>query len=136
VLILLLMVVLGMFMYNWVGDYVETQRAQLTSLEDTGDCDSVAIKVKACQNAQTLYINVTNIKEWPVHSLIFRIFDIYTEVETKSLNVTIKPEDTASMKVTKLSMTDQLELIPVIHKGSNEIVCRVKMATLETVGLC
>ncbi|MFH1408800.1 MAG: hypothetical protein ABIH34_02745 [Nanoarchaeota archaeon] len=136
VLLVLFAVLLSTIMYNWISGYVEGQRQHLIRITDSDDCDAVAIKAKACQNTQTLYINTTNIRELPIHNIIFRIFDSYYEVETKDLNLTIKPEETQTVKVLKLGMTQQLELIPVVYTEHNAVVCRKSMITLTDITVC
>ncbi|MFH1133791.1 MAG: hypothetical protein V1735_04820 [Nanoarchaeota archaeon] len=136
ILLLFLGVILSVFMYSWISDYVQSKNQQLIQLTDTEDCEATGLSAVACQNTQTLYINATNIESLPIHHILCRIFDIYYEVESKNLNLSVKPGQTVSAKLLKSSMTKQLELIPVLRKDNSEIVCRKRMVTLTNVTVC
>jgi len=137
VLVILFTVTLSVFMYNWIFGHAESTRDKMLTLVDTDECQLVGIKLEACQNTQTLYINATNIKNVVIDRIVFRLINVYDEPERRETNITISPGETIKINLLKdYGITNDLEALPTLVKDDKQIICESRKATLSSISLC
>lgn len=136
ILIMSFVVSLSVFMYSWIGDNVETSTSQIIDRNEETLCSDVGFSVvSACQNSKTLNMNVTNIDLLTIKEFKIRLFDLYDNVESKTILLTIRPSDTEYVKILKQGTQKQVEIIPVI-KSKNDVLCIESMVTLQNIEIC
>lgn len=132
VLLIAFVIVLSAFMYNWIIGYTESKSEQMKEMVyNTEECDFVAISIDAaCQDSQTLYINVTNRYNLKIDKLIVRMYRGSNVLNITEFNITIKPKVTKALNITKQTTTNVniTEVIPVVEKDDYEIICRNRLA--------
>lgn len=138
VLLMSFAVVLSVFMYDWIFGFTSGAANELEQRTYAAEgCDDISIVIEdICQDAQTLYINITNTKNLRIKQLIFRIFDIYDEPETKTRSIDIFPGRTETLEVLKQGRTGRLEIVPVSRKGSSNIICNDRVVYEEDIATC
>lgn len=137
VLLLSFAAALSAFMFAWMTTQVEISTSTIEERTDTATCDDISVSVdEACQNTQTLNINVTNVRLLTVNGLKFRFFDLYDNTELRSINITIRPGDTQTIEVIKQGTLKQAEIIPFTKQDDKIITCTVSMTTLENIQIC
>jgi len=138
ILIIALSIALGAFMYAWITRTTETATESFKYVYDRSECQNIGIMIEACNQSQTLYINVSNKLLLNVDGLIFRVH--YSDYSTDSTNITVKinPGEKKDYLVdynnTK-TLTD-LEVIPVIQTENFRIICRSRLARLDSINSC
>lgn len=137
VLLMGLIIILSLFMFSWITTQVDTSISYIEKGSDNSLCEKLSLSINdACQNTQTLNMNVTNVNTLEIDQLRFRFFDLYDNPEFRTLNITIRPRDIESIKVLKQGTLKQAEIIPVIIKDKKIIVCNDKIVTLENINIC
>ena len=136
VLLMAFMVALSAFMYNWITTYTESsaEEIEITDMEES--CSSVAIEVSGCQEAETLNIELSNKGNLRIDQVVFRLYDIYNNIESKEKEIKVKAGKTKEIKLLKQGTIQMLESIPVLVKDNKKTLCRDKMYTLENITIC
>lgn len=139
VLLMGLGVALGTVYFAWMRGY--TQETVIVGIGGKSEflttCEGVAIMVKnVCQYTQTLNMNVTNTKDLKIDELMFRIYDIHLNADVRETNITIRPGKTQSVNMVKQGIVQDIEIIPVVHKGSKRLVCEERRVTEQNVKFC
>ena len=138
VLIVAFIVALSVFMFNWMSSFTESQKDKIVRLTDGDECNYISLSIELCQNTQNLYINATNNQDVALDKLIFRVFDIYDDYQTKERNISIKPGEKKKIELLKYGITTRIEIIPVIikPKDNTEITCQNRMIESTTINNC
>jgi len=138
ILILALAITLSAFMYVWITSTTETATESFKYIYDRSECDNVALMIEACKQAQTLYINVSNKLLLAVDGLIFRIH--YSDYSSTTTNISVKlsPGEKKDYTVAydSAKTLTALEVIPVIQTEDFRIICRSRLARLDTINSC
>jgi len=71
-----------------------------------------------------------------VKQLIFRIYDIYEEPESKTKTIDIFPGRTETVKLLKQGRTGRLEIVPVSKKGESTILCNDRITVEDDIPTC
>jgi len=139
VLIIAFMAILAVFMFSWTTSFADTHTGRLKEVYNTVDCNFVTVSIDSiCQNTQTLNMNITNRKNIDVDKLIYRIYDIYGNPEAKEVDVFIRHGKANTEKVTviKQGVTSVIEVIPVIIKDENKIICEDREIKANNIRFC
>ena len=138
ILLMAFAVVISIFMYDWIFGFSSDAASDLEQRTYAAEgCDDISIAILGiCQDTQTLYINITNTKNLRVKQLVFRVYDIYDEPETKTKTLDVFPGRTESVQVLKQGRTGRLEIIPVSKKKDSTIMCNERMVIKEDIPTC
>ena len=139
VLIIAFMAILAIFMFSWTSNFADSHTDRLKEVYNSVDCNFVTISIDTiCQNTQTLNMNITNRKNIDIDKLIFRIYDIYGNPEAKEVDVFIRhgKANTEKVKVIKQGVTSIVELIPVVIKDNNKIICEDLEIKAKNIRFC
>lgn len=138
VLLLAFVVALSAFMFTWFNEQNDKLAGDLRVMSDTAECDSVGLHVEdICQNAQVLYINISNKNSIRIDQLVFSVFDVYLESPVlRTVNLTLRPSEVEALQVLKQATTQQLEITPVIFTESDKVFCYRKAVTLTGIEFC
>jgi len=136
VLLTAFMVALSAFMYNWIAGYSESSAEDIAATYGQGSCSSAAIEVSGCQESERLILEINNKGNLKIDKIIFRLYDLYGNIESKEKDVNVKAGKTKDIKVLKQGTIQILESVPVLVKDGDKIVCRDKMHTLENITTC
>lgn len=137
VLLVAFTVSLGAFMYGWLTGEAQKSSKQIDDKTKQLLCQSVAVNVNgACQNPQTLYMNITNINLVGVDGFIIRVFDIYDNGQVSEINLTLSPADTKKLVMLKPGTVGQAELIPILYRDGSKLSCPNAMITLKRIEQC
>jgi len=125
VLIILLVVILSAILYGWYMMRFQSSAETLKEISNEEICNKVGITIDDfCQNTQSLYINITNIRDITVSQIIFGFTDIYKDPESKKKNITIDPGETVNIEVLKQGTLTQVEVTPVIYIDNKPYYCK------------
>lgn len=139
VLIIAFMAVIAAFMFGWTSSFTKSSTDRLKEVYDSVDCQLVTISIDSiCQNTQTLNMNITNRKNIDIDNLIFRIYDIYGNPETKEVDTFIRHGKTnvEKVEVIKQGITSVIEVVPVVIKSDTKIICDHKKITANNIKFC
>lgn len=141
VLLISFAVIISVFMYTWITSHVENQLTFVEESDDKEVCSDVGITITgACQNAQTLNMNLSNIKMQGISELKFRFFDIYDNIDSRNLNISIRAGESLTLDVIKQGTLKEVQIIPVTRQNTNQnikiISCTKSMATLNNIKIC
>ena len=137
VILVALAVATGVFMYTWTTTSVEDSMTFIEQADDKGICQDVGITiVNVCQNAQTLNMNVSNIRLQGISGLKFQFFDIYDNAESRIKNTTIRPKDIKELEIIKQGTLKQVEITPITIKDDKIIACTKSTITIENIRIC
>jgi hypothetical protein len=133
VLMLGLAVAIGVVMYSW---YISTTQSTIKTIQyvyDRTECNSVAVSVTACSQAQHLNINITNKLYIAVDEMMFRIH--YSDMSVEAFNSTarIKPgqKEDFVFGFDSSKAIAEVEAIPVIAAGSSWVICSSRAARVQ-----
>ncbi|MFH0875058.1 MAG: hypothetical protein V1859_03910 [archaeon] len=139
VILLLMVVVLGYFMYNWSVNKVKESNKDLEKITDTNLCSDVSMNVEGiCQETQNLYINITNTNIVRIEKLSILIIDLYGNPETKETTIALYPGDSEeSFSVLKQgSAAKKVKIIPIVLKEKQEVICYNSALETEDISFC
>lgn len=143
VLLIALSVALGTFTFIWMKDFSGGAIDQAVKVVyNTEECYSISVKMDSiCQDLAVIKLNLTNNNKRDINRLVFRLYDIYGNPETRELNITIKPDEQAELKVIKQGTIEKFEVVPVTFKNEleakkTEIHCRTSIAQKEKIEFC
>lgn len=136
VLLTAFMVFLSAFIYNWIYAYAETSGERLEVRYNEESCDRIAIDTEACQKAEDLNIIIHNNGNLGIDKIIFRLYDLYGNIETKEKDIRIKAGKDKEITLLKQGTIKRIEAIPIILTGDQEIICRDKMQTNLNIRFC
>ena len=139
VLLVAAAVIASVFMFGWMLDYATlTKEEVLKTYENSQECDSVSLEIRACQETSRniIDVNATNRGMLKVDKLIFRLYDAHDDVATRQINVTIRPNTKSSFPVVRQNAVIAIEAVPVMYGDDAEIICSKRAVTLEPVGFC
>src|SRR5210317_511884 len=126
VLIIGMIAVISAFMFNWTTGFTTSNTQRLKEVYDAVDCNFVTVSIDSiCQNTQTLNMNITNRKNIDIDMLIFRIYDIYGNHDTKEMDIFIRhgKTNTEKIEVIKQGVTSIVEAVPIVVKDKKKIIC-------------
>ena len=129
---------ISVFVYGWMVDQANKSATQMQSIvEDSSECDYLSIYVSSiCQDAQHIYLNITNSNALDVDRIIFRTFDLESQPDMRNRSVSIRPQSTKELTVLKQGITKKLELIPMTQTSTKVVMCRKKMVIEENIKQC
>ncbi len=129
---------LSVLVYYWVGSYTtKTTTETRNRYIDSSECEYISIKIEdACQNTQTLNINITNNNELVVNGLVFRLYTIFDEPDVKETNTTIRPEKKEEIELIKQGTIKKVEIIPIGYDGTRKIVCNKRSVSKTDIAFC
>jgi len=133
VLLTAFMVALSTFMYDWIINYSESSAEDIDATYRGESCSETAMKISGCQDSENLKLEIENKGNLKITGLIFRLYDIYGDIESKEKDITIKAGKIKYADILKQGTIQMLQSIPVLDDGS---VCRDKMHTLENITTC
>ena len=137
VLLIALAITTSIFMYVWTTSSVESSMEYVIESDNKGICQDVGISlVNVCQNAQTLNMNVSSTNIQGISGLKFQFIDIYDNVESRSRNISIRPNELKEMEVIKQGTIKQVEITPVITTNNQIITCIKRMISVENIRVC
>jgi hypothetical protein len=138
VMLTAMVVSLGILVLRFSRDNTEQTVEDLVERGDAlTECEQTGIHIReACQDAQTLNMNVTNVNNRRVDELLVRTFDIYRNPGSGGLNVTILPQETKEVSVIKQGISTRAEVIPVVRKSGSRIICQSRSVALEEISIC
>ncbi len=136
VLLIAFMVLLSTFMYNWITGYTESSAERIKTTYAEESCSRTAIEIAGCQKAEILNITISNKGNLRVDQVIFRLYDLYDNIESKEKDILVKAGKTKELELLKQGVIQRLESIPVLIKDGKRTVCRDKMHTLENITSC
>jgi hypothetical protein len=138
ILLMALTITLGAFMYSWITQTAETTTESFQLVYDRTECENIAISIEACNQTQTLYINVSNKQLLTVDGLIFRVHYSDSTINTTDVRVKLEPgqkkDYTVGFNSTKTLAG--LEAVPFIQTGDLRIVCSSRLARLDSINSC
>ena len=130
VLLIAFSVAIGTFVFIWMRGFAEKEMGQITKVVyDTQECSSVSVRTDTiCQDLAVIKLNITNNNKRDVNRLIFRLYDLYGNPETRDINITLKPDEQQYVRVIKQGTTKKLEIIPStfrdeLQSKKTEIIC-------------
>lgn len=130
VLLVVLAVILSVAVFKWASGVVRDRSNDLVRLYDNEECETTSIRIEnACQDTQTLYMNITNNNEQRVNGLLFRLFDVFKQPDVREKNLTLYPGRSETVRVLKQYSVKNVEVIPVVRTDENIIVCTSKLTT-------
>jgi len=131
-------VAIGVVMYSWYISTTESTVKTIQYVYDRTECNSVAINMDACSQAQHLNINITNKLYIAVDEIIFRIH--YTDLSVDSVNSTtrIKPGQKEDFRIgfNSSKSIQEVEAVPVIAADDFRVVCSSRLSRLNNIVLC
>ncbi len=136
VLLVAFMVALSAFMYNWITGYTESSAERIETSYNEESCSSVAISVDGCQKAEILNITISNKGDLEIDKVIFRLYDLYNNIESKDKVIAIKAGETKQLELLKQGTIQRLESIPILIKGNKVTICRDRMHIFEDITSC
>ncbi|RLE37458.1 hypothetical protein DRJ17_06535 [Candidatus Woesearchaeota archaeon] len=136
VLLIAFMVALSAFMNQWITGYSRSTAEDIETTYDEESCTRVALDISGCQESEKLNIEVENNGDLSIDKIIFRLYDLYSEVESKEKEVDIKAGKTKYVEVLKQGTIHMVESIPVLVSDDAVTVCRNKMHVLEDIETC
>jgi len=138
ILLVALTIAVSVFMYGWITRAIETATESFKYVYDRSECDNVAIMIESCSQAQTLYTNVTNKLLLAVDGLLFRVH--YSDLSSNTTNVSVKlnpyEQEDFTIEYDSSKTLAALEVIPVIQTEDFRIICRSRLARLESINSC
>jgi hypothetical protein len=124
-LIILLVVILSAMLFSWYLKRVQSSTDTLEEISNDELCNKVGVTIEnLCQNTQSLYINITNIRDIAINQIVFGFTDIYSYPETKKKNITIDPAETASIDILKQGTLKEVEVTPVLFLEGKSFYCK------------
>lgn len=137
VMLIAIAVSTAVFMYTWTTTSVENSMEFVEESSDKGICQDVGINlISVCQNAQTLNMEVSNIKLQGISGLKFQFFDLYDNAESRTKNLSIRPKEIKEVEVIKQGTLKQAEITPIIISNNKIISCTKSMITIENIKVC
>lgn len=138
VLMVAFLVSISVFMFSWTNNYTKSQVGRLQEISDTSECQFLGISIdSSCQDNSILEVNVTNRNNYEIDQLVFNVYDIhFLSIQTKVLNVSIKPGKTGHFELIKQGTTRQFEVTPVFFTDENIIHCNEKTARMTNIRFC
>jgi capsule polysaccharide export protein KpsE/RkpR len=139
VLIIAFMSIIASVMFVWTSGFTSQSTQRLKDVYNAVDCNFVTVSIDgACQNTQTLNMNITNRKNIDIDELVLRIYDIYGNPETKEMSVFIRHgrTNTETVKVIKQGVTSVVEVVPVVIKDNKRIICDERKITANNINFC
>lgn len=137
VILVALTVSTAVFMYTWTTTSVEKSMEFVEETNDKGICQDVGINlISVCQNAQTLNMEVSNIKLQGISGLKFQFFDLYDNAESRTKNLSIRPKEVKEIEIIKQGTLKQVEITPIIIKDNKVISCMKSIIMIENIRYC
>jgi hypothetical protein len=137
VMITLLMVTLGVFVYRWSTEYAKSTAGDLESRAYSSDCDSVAIEVvDACQNDDTLNINVANKKDIRIDKVMFNFFDVFGNTESREAKIRLEVGKPMLISILKQDTIKTIKVLPALYRGNKWVICSDKEIEYSDVKFC
>ncbi|MBI4438402.1 hypothetical protein HY640_00555 [Candidatus Woesearchaeota archaeon] len=137
VLLVGLSVVLGVIVLNWSRGFASSQGSDLKDrAEASAACENLGVRLdKICQNTQTLNMNVTNNNNRRLDGLSVLMVDIYDAPQLRDVNVIVKPEEKAFVRVVKQGIVKRVEVTPSAG-ASKRVMCPGRKVVTETIPIC
>ena len=138
VMLIGLSVTIGFFMLGWARDLFAGQKDSLIERDDySSQCSSVGIRIEAaCQNTQTLNINITNNDQVKIDGFVVRIVDIYGGLQLRESNTSLKPQDTTQLSIVKQGIAQKADIMPAVKSGNKRITCQNRILSIERINIC
>jgi len=145
ILLTAFLVALSAFMFKWMTEFTTESTISVKERAENSElCNLISASIdEVCFNTTTspksLYINITNRNDLRIRQLIFRLYKDLSgsEIETKEVNVTIKPQYKKSLTInTTLSNITYVEVIPATIKDETLHLCTDRKATFESIKNC
>jgi FlaG/FlaF family flagellin (archaellin) len=138
ILMVALMISVGAFMYSWITKTTETATESFKYVYDRTECNNIAVLIEACNQSQTLYINVSNKMLLAVDGLVFRVHYFGYDSNTSNQTVKINPGEKKdySVEIDDSKTLTGLEVIPIVQTEDFRIICRSRMASIANISSC
>lgn len=138
VLLMSFALLLSALMYNWIFGFTSDTTVELEKRAfKTQGCDQIALDITdVCQDTQTLYINVTNVKTLRVTKMLFRVYDLYDNPEMYTREIIVRPGRMEQLQLLKQGRTSRVEVVPVAVDGDIEVVCTSRVVAYDDVPSC
>ncbi len=137
ILLVGLAIALGAIMFAWTRGFATQQVDDLESRTDNVMCDNVAFEISgACQNSQTLNMNLTNTNNLRIEKIKIIFLDLYGNSETKDKIIELSTGDALRISVLKQGTLASARVTPVTIKENKEIICQRQSILLENIIQC
>lgn len=137
VLLIGMAIALAAMMYNWTRGFTERQVDDLEARTDDLVCESVNFDVSsACQNSQTLNMNITNTNNLRIQRLNFQFIDLYGNSESRTQTIKLFTGDNQKIRILKQGTLAQARVTPVVKKDNTLITCQQKSVAIENIEQC
>ncbi|GEM_PF-1895464 len=137
VLITAFMIVLGVIVYRWSTSYATSSASDVETRAGKAECDAVALQITAaCQLDNVIYVDIANRKDLKIDKVIFGLYDIFGNGESREKIFTLDVGKTINVEVLKQGTISTISAIPAIYKSSKWIVCPEKEVQYSNVTYC
>lgn len=136
VLLVLLGVILSVIVYKWATGLTVSDSADVAKRLEGSECRKVSVRIDSvCQDSQTLYMNISNNNDLRVDGLLFRMYNVFEQVNIQEKNITIDPGRREPIEATKQNAINQIEVVP-FRKVKNELIICTQKVAVANVKVC
>lgn len=128
IIIVAIVVAISFALYRWSIEQARQAGEDIETQTDPIVCSEVGISVKdICQDFRSIRINLTNVNTLDIIGFQIRAVGLYPDEEnyldTRTILVSIIPDDTAKLTILKKTTASQIELIPIAKRNEKNIYC-------------